>query len=65
MTKYVKVPVGTMIELLTTANVYMALTNGGVDNWEWYGESISQFEDEHGDIDATEKDVFDLYEKVE
>ena len=26
---------------------YIALKNGGVDNWEWYGESIQNYLDSY------------------
>lgn len=29
----------------------LALASGGVDNWEWYGDSFSVFEDEEGSVD--------------
>lgn len=30
-------------DLLTNTYKLMALESGGVDNWEWYGESIHDF----------------------
>lgn len=33
---------------------YIALENGGVDNWSWYGVSIGDFLDNHGADDFTE-----------
>lgn len=50
--------------LLKESRLLAALLNGGVDNWEWYGESINQFEINTGeDIDniSTELETFDLY----
>lgn len=29
--------------LLYNAMAFEALTNGGVDNWEWYGESFADY----------------------
>ena len=33
-------------ELIHDSKVLNALYAGGVDNWEWYGESLSNMEDE-------------------
>jgi hypothetical protein len=32
--------------LLRNARKLQALENGGVDNWEWYGESLREFWEE-------------------
>ena len=32
-----------LLELLSDSEKLNALNNGGVDNWEWYGESIKNF----------------------
>lgn len=36
-----------LIELIKALYKLAALENGGVDNWEWYGESISDFLDRY------------------
>ena len=33
---------------------YIALENGGVDNWSWYGASLGDFLDNHGAMDFSE-----------
>lgn len=43
-----------LIELLRCYYRYVALELGGVDNWEWYGDSISQFLEENKCEDITE-----------
>ena len=35
-------------ELLVAANQFWALEQGGVDNWEWCGESCCNFLEEYG-----------------
>lgn len=37
------VPEKELIKLLTGYNKLLALQNGGVDNWEWYGASLNGF----------------------
>lgn len=43
MKKYRCVPEGELIRILEAANRYYALEGGGVDNWEWYGESLCDY----------------------
>ena len=45
--EYVAVPVSEMIDLIADQMKLMALDAGGVDNWSWYSESISDFLDEN------------------
>ena len=33
---------------------YIALENGGVDNWPWFGASLGDFLDDHGADDFSE-----------
>ena len=52
-------------ELLVDSLILSGLENGGVDNWEWYSESINDFLDEckitYGIENESEKvDLFDL-----
>lgn len=37
-----------LIELIHDSMKLFALENGGVDDWEWYGISISDFEKANG-----------------
>lgn len=46
--KTVQIEVEDLRDLLTAAYRYYALERGGVDNWTWYSESISDFLDENG-----------------
>ena len=39
------VPEKELIKLLSGYNKFLALENGGVDNWQWYGESLHEHED--------------------
>ena len=45
--KIVQIEVEDLRELLDAAYRYYALERGGVDNWSWYSESISDFLDEN------------------
>ena len=45
------------------AYTYNALEAGGVDNWDWYGESIHDFIDACSDIDGVQYE--DMEEIVE
>lgn len=49
--------------LLKSSKKLQALESGGVDNWEWCGECISEFEELNGDIDNVEEDLknFKIY----
>ena len=46
MTKYRLVPEEELLKILKACNKYYALTNGGVNNWEWYGEALWSYLDE-------------------
>lgn len=41
--KYRIVPEERLLELFSAENKMIALESGGVDNWEWYGESICDY----------------------
>lgn len=45
-------------ELLHDSLKLMALENGGVDNWEWYGDSLNDFLNSNG-----EEDFYKIAEK--
>ena len=53
-----------LAELLTAAHILSALTAGGVDNWEWYSESLSDYRETHGDTDISTEEVIEKYPKV-
>lgn len=38
-------------ELIHDSLKLMALENGGVDNWEWYGDSLNDFLNSSGEED--------------
>lgn len=40
--KYYLISENMLKRYLTESVIYNALVNGGVDNWEWYGESIQE-----------------------
>ena len=44
---YYKVAEADLIELLELAHELHALHQGGVDNWEWCGESCSDYQKEY------------------
>lgn len=43
MERYFKVSESELLELLTAQCTLIALQHGGVDNWEWYGDSIQEW----------------------
>lgn len=49
MEKTYQVSGSELIELIHDSMKLCALENGGVDDWEWYGISISDFEKANGD----------------
>lgn len=48
MEKIYQVSESELIELIHDSMKLCALENGGVDNWEWYGVSICDFEEANG-----------------
>lgn len=40
---YVEVPLGYIRDWIHDSMYYHALVGGGVENWEWYGEAITEF----------------------
>ena len=59
--KYYEVSQDELKDLLYSANKMTALENGGVDNWDWYGESISDFIKEEKQEFPSLKDNPDVY----
>ena len=49
--RYYRISEADLRELLMGAFTYMALDAGGVDNWEWAGDSIQAFIEESSAID--------------
>lgn len=49
MEKIYQVSENELVELIHDSMKLCALENGGVDDWEWYGISISDFEKANGD----------------
>lgn len=59
MSKYYKVNENTMRELYYDHLLLMALQNGNVENWEWYGEAIHDFLQESAELGQTLWDIVD------
>lgn len=57
--RYYRISEPALRELLMAAHNYYALESGGVDNWEWCGQSIQDYIDECSTID------FVHYEDIE
>ena len=43
MKQYRCVPEKELLEILEAANKYWAIENGGVDNWDWYCDSLHDY----------------------
>ena len=54
--KYYKISEKTLKEYLIMAHYFNALEMGGVDNWEWYSYSISDYIKDCSVIDETHYD---------
>ena len=61
MEKYYKVSESELRELIHDSMMFCALQNGGVDNWEWYGESIHHFLEENA---IQDEDEYDIAERI-
>ena len=48
--KYYAVSEDELRELIHDSMKLCALESGGVDNWEWYGVAISDFEENNGEL---------------
>ena len=59
MEKYYKISYSELRELLHDSLMLAALENGGVDNWEWYGASISDFIENNSWNGGTLYDIID------
>lgn len=51
-------------ELERAERKLQALEAGGVDNWEWYGESLSEFHKEEGIEELIDDFILDVQEHV-
>lgn len=54
-----------LLELIHDSMKLCALENGGVDNWEWYGTSIKEFEENNGELYELAKIELKTYQEVE
>lgn len=66
--RYVLISEEELKELLTTQIKYDALVQGGVDNWNWYSESIQNFAEDlnkEGLLGESADEVFDTYVEKE
>lgn len=59
MEKYYKISYSELRELLHDSLMLAALESGGVDNWEWYGASISDFIKNNNQNGGTLYDIID------
>ena len=62
--KYVRVKVPKLAKLLRHEIELLALQNGGVDNWDWYGDCFTEKVDElleADDEDLVKSEGFTLY----
>lgn len=41
--RYVKISIDELADLIADSKTFKALDCGGVDNWEWYGESLADY----------------------
>ena len=60
----VKIEQRKLLDLLEAYFKFAALESGGVDNWEWYGDSLCQYlrEDE---MNKTQDDDYDFRDMAE
>ena len=61
--KYYRIAEDELRELLYAAHYAWALENGGVDNWEWNGESVNDYLDAYNTANGTQcEDIEDIVE---
>lgn len=66
--KYVRVGVPKLAKLLRHEIKLLALQNGGVDDWDWYGECFTEKVDElleADDEDLVKSEGFTIYDTNE
>ena len=56
MTSYIKVPEEQFVRILRGYNMFNALRNGGVDNWEHYGDALYDYLLEWGKEDGLDEE---------
>lgn len=54
-----------LIELLHDTFKLIALENGGVDNWNWYSQSITDFEESEGELYTLAHEALSTYDILE
>jgi len=69
MEKYYKISESDLRELLHDSLKLSALESGGVDNWEWYGDSIFDFIQGNGLpqdtlYDIVDRDIINDYSEI-
>lgn len=64
MEKYYKISESELCELIHDSMKLCALENGGVDNWEWYGASIRDFEENNGELYELAKIELKTYQEI-
>ena len=52
-----------LLDLLRIYFKYQALESGGVDNWDWYGESLNDFLKTENTEHIEDFDFYDIAEK--
>ena len=62
--KLVKIPKSKLIKLLNAELELNALEAGGVDNWEWYGESFRDYIDMLLEDEGKSRDDEDVSEDI-
>ena len=71
MYKYYKIHEDALRDLLYDSFKLAALENGGVNNWEWYGMSISDFIKNNGQPNDTDienlvdREIIESYEEID
>lgn len=58
--KYVIISINKLADLIENSEMYKALEAGGVNNWEWYGESLCDYisdDEKYPDFDEYINDI--------
>ena len=58
--EYVKIPVYQLTNLLKDSDELSALKRGGVDNWQWYCESLNDYFDDDKDYEEIVKRNYEV-----
>lgn len=62
---YILVSKSRLISLLQTEEEMSRLQNGGVDNWEWYSESLSGEFDDMPSLTEAEDEIYNRISNME